>query len=127
MNNFTAKTGGHYLVRAEFSNGAGPVNTGITCAVKKLEIRRAASEELIASGYLVMPQSGDWKRFDLSSAVRADLKAGENYSLKVFEDDDSRNMSYLAGNERYTSEKGGGKDPYNFVNIAAIQFQRVAK
>ena len=97
---FTAKRSGRYLVRAEFSNGAGPVNTGITCAVKKLEIHETESAAMVATGYLVMPQSGDWQRFDLSSPVRADLKAGKSYSIRVFEDEYSRNMSYLAHNQR---------------------------
>jgi hypothetical protein len=126
VKHFTAKEGGHYAVRVEFSNGAGPVNTGITCAVKKLEIRRTDSGELAATGYLVMPQSGDWRRFDLSSVVRADLKAGEKYSVRIFEDEYSRNMSSLAANARYTAWPGGGGDDYNFVNIASIEFERVA-
>lgn len=118
---FTAKRNGHYLVRAEFSNGAGPVNTGITCAVKKLEIRETDSDTMVATGYLVMPQSGDWQRFDLSSPVRADLKAGKTYTMRISEDEYSRNMSYLAHNERYTSWAGGGDAAYNVVNIASIR------
>jgi hypothetical protein len=121
VKHFTASRNGHYLVRAEFSNGAGPVNTGITCAVKKLEIRETGSETMVATGYLVMPQSGDWQRFDLSSVVRADLKAGKTYTLRIFEDEYSRNMSYLAHNQRYTSWAGGGDAAYNFVNIASIR------
>ena len=125
-NHFIAKAGGHFAVRVEFSNGVGPVNTGITCAVKKLEVHETASGELVAAGYLVMPQSGDWRRFDWSSIVPAELKAGGDYSIRIFEDEYSRNMSYLAANGRYTALSGGGGDDYNFVNIASIQFQRVA-
>jgi len=123
---FTATRSGQYLVRAEFSNGAGPVNTGITCAVKRIEIRKTGSGEMVAAGYLIMPQSGDWQRFDLSSIVRARLEAGEQYAIRIFEDEYSRNMSYLAQNERYTAWPGGGKYPYNFVNIAAIHLWRIA-
>ncbi len=122
---FTPDRSGHFLVRANFSNGAGPVNTGITCAVKRLEIRKAGSNEIVAAGYWVMPQAGDWQRFDLSSGVSADLQAGEDYSMRIFEDAFSRNMSYLAANRRYTAWPGGGDDDYNYVNIASIQFQRV--
>ena len=125
VNSFTAKRIGEYGVRAEFSNGAGPVNTGITCAVKKIEIRKTASGELVAAGYFVMPQSGDWRRFDLSSIVRARLNAGEEYSLRIFEDAYARNMSYLAQNCRYTAGAGGSDSPYNFVNIAALQLTRI--
>jgi hypothetical protein len=127
VKNFTPGATGHYLVRAEFSNGAGPVNTGITCAVKKLEIRRADSGEIIAGGYLVMPQSGDWRRFDLSSAVPADLQAGAAYSLRIGEDEFARNMSYLAQNSRYTAGNGGGNAPYNYVNLASLRLLRVER
>jgi Bacterial alpha-L-rhamnosidase 6 hairpin glycosidase domain len=126
VKNFIAKRNGRHLVRAEFSNGTGPVNTGITCAVKKLEIREKDSGTIVATGYLVMPQSGDWRRFDLSSAVRADLKAGKNYSIRIFEDEYSRNMSYLAHNKRYTAWPGGGDTAYNFVNIASIRLLHLA-
>jgi hypothetical protein len=98
----------HYLIRAQFSNGSGPVNTGITCAVKKLEVRITGTGTVIASGYLVMPQSGDWGRWDMSSPVNMDLSAGEEYSMRIGEDEYCRNMSYLKNNERYTAWPGGG-------------------
>lgn len=123
--NFTARRTGNYLVRVLFSNGAGPVNTGIACAVKRIEIRGSGSGEMAGAGYLVMPQSGDWQRFDLSSVARATLKAGETYSFRIFEDPYSRNMSYLQHNRDYTANPGGGEADYNFVNIAAIQLLRV--
>ncbi|HTR41803.1 MAG TPA: amylo-alpha-1,6-glucosidase [Pseudomonadales bacterium] len=122
---FTARRSGHYLVRVKFSNGAGPVNTGITCAVKRLNICEAGSKDIVTMGYLLMPQSGDWRRFDWSSVVPAHLMAGEKYAVRIFEDPYSRNMSYLAGNERYTAWPGGGDDDYNYVNIAAIQLMQI--
>ncbi len=117
---FTVGRSGHYMIRAEFANGSGPVNTGITCAVKKLEIRRAGAKQALASGYLVMPQSGDWNRWDMSSPVSVNLKAGEEYTITISQDEYSRNMSYLKNNERYTSGAGGGERSYNYVNIAAL-------
>jgi hypothetical protein len=118
--NFKVNRGGHYVIRAEFANGAGPVNTGITCAVKKLQIRKAGSEDVIAYAYLVMPQSGDWKRWDLSSPAAVNFNAGEEYSISIGEDEYCRNMSYLQNNERYTAWPGGGQESYNYVNIAAL-------
>jgi len=122
---FTAERSGNYLLRVKFSNGAGPVNTGITCAMKRIEVRNSGSGEIVGGGYLVMPQSGDWRRFDLSSVVRATLKAGKTYAIRIFEDPYSRNMSYLQRNRDYTANPGGGEADYNFVNIAAIQLLRV--
>ena len=117
---------GRYLVRAEFANGAGPINTGLACAVKKLEIRNARSGETVAAGYLVMPQSGDWTRYDLSSAVVAELQPGEDYTFHVREDEHCLNMSYLQSNERYTAFTGGGASAYNQVNLAALHLLFVA-
>jgi hypothetical protein len=122
---FKVDRSGHYLIRAQFSNGSGPVNTGITCAVKKLEVRNTGSGTVIASGYLVMPQSGDWVRWDMSSPVNVDLSAGEEYSIRIGEDEYCRNMSYLENNERYTAWPGGGPADYNYVNIAALHLLRV--
>jgi len=122
---FTAKRSGNYLVRVKFSNGAGPVNTGITCAVKRIEVRERSSGEIVGAGYLVMPQSGDWRRLDLSSVVHATLKASETYTIRIFEDPYSRNMSYLQRNQDYNANPGGGRASYNYVNIAAIQLLRV--
>ena len=120
VDHFQVHRGGGYSVRVEFSNGAGPVNTGITCGVKKLEICKAASGEAVAAGYVVMPQSGDWNRWDLSSAVPAALQAGEPYKLRIFEDECCRNMSYLQKNDRYTAGPGGGDESCNFVNVAKV-------
>lgn len=116
---FQVKRSGHHVIRMVFSNGAGPVNTGITCAVKKLEVRNARSGEMVASGYLVMPHSGDWQRWDLSNAIAAELDQGELYSIGISEDPYSRNMSYLQSNQRYTGWPGGGERPSNHVNFSA--------
>ncbi|MEI8036760.1 MAG: hypothetical protein WCJ14_00070 [Verrucomicrobiota bacterium] len=116
---FQVPRSGRHSVRMEFSNGSGPVNTGITCAVKRLVVCKVPSGEAVGSGYLVMPHSGDWRRWDLSNAIAADLVQGESYSIRLSEDDCSRNMSYLKSNERYTALPGGGDDSYNYVNISA--------
>ena len=123
---FTVTRRGRYLVRAEFANGAGPIHTGIACAVKRLEVRRIGAGETVAAGYLVMPQSGDWKRYDLSSAVKAELQPGDRYTLRVSEDEYCRNMSYLKSNERYTASAGGGERSYNQINFAALHLLYLA-
>ena len=123
---FTIPKTGRYHVRTEFSNGAGPINTGITCAVKKVEVLRADNGAVAASGYAVMPQSGDWTRFELSSPLRADLESGREYQVRLSEDDSSRNMSYFASNERYTRAPGGGDSTFNFVNVAGVHLLYVS-
>lgn len=120
---FIVERSGRFLVRAEFSNGSGPVNTGITCGVKRIDLLRAGSEEPVAGGYLIMPQSGDWRRWEMSSPVEVGLIAGVEYRLRLSEDEYSRNMSFFQSNERYTAWPGGGLSAYNFVNIASLRVQ----
>ena len=57
--------------------------------------------------------------------MRADLKGGEVYSLRIFEDEYSRNMSSVRRNQDYTALNGGGEGVYNFVNIASVRLIRV--
>lgn len=117
---FTAAHDGRHLLTAAYANGSGPINTGIACGVKRLEVIRAAGGEIVASGYLVMPQLATWERIERSSPVSAMLRAGERYLLRVSEDEHARNMSYLAHNIRYTSWPGGGAQPHNRVTLAAL-------
>lgn len=117
---FTAARDGRHRITASYANGTGPINTGIACGVKRLEVRDARSGELVAAGYLVLPQLATWERLEHSSPVLADLRAGERYVLRVGEDEHARNMSYLAHNTRYTSWPGGGETPHNRVTLAAL-------
>jgi hypothetical protein len=113
---------GVYQVRVKFSNGNGPVNTGLCCGVKRLEVAEA-SGHLMGGGYAIMPQSGQWKRWDLSSPVLAKLKANQNYTIRLFQDEHCRNMSCLAGNQLYTGGVGGGEKSFDYVNIAGLNLE----
>ncbi len=116
---------GRYAVRVEFSNGSGPVNTGITCAVKRLDVLAQASGEVIRSAYVVMPQSGSWDKYALSNSLLVDLDEKAYYRLRLLEDPLSRNMSYLASNEKYTARAGGGDSCYNFINLAGVHLSLI--
>ncbi|MEO8617039.1 MAG: hypothetical protein ABI600_18005 [Luteolibacter sp.] len=122
---FAPKTSGQYLIRFEFANGGGPVNTGITCAVKHLEIREVKGGKVIASNYPVFPQSGDWERHDLTVPFKVLLDQSKRYQFRLHEDEWSRNMSYLSQNSRYTSQRGGGDEPSHFVDIFSLQILRL--
>lgn len=115
---------GRYVVTVRYANGSGPINTGITCAVKRLEVIEIATGQVVAGGYAVMPQLAEWDRWEDSSPLEVSLRAGVGYRVVLREDDYSRNMSYLAHNVRYTSWPGGGEQPYNFVRIAAFKLLR---
>ncbi|MBN1456631.1 MAG: hypothetical protein JW912_02125 [Sedimentisphaerales bacterium] len=111
--------GGEYLLWALYSNGAGPINTGVTCSVKKIEIRELPGGKVVIACNLIMPHTADWVRFLKSSSFRADLKAGVEYSVKIYEDEYARNMSYFDHYEPYKNS-GNGTEPYNYVNIASL-------
>ena len=122
---FSVNESGWYLVNTIFSNGNGPVNTGISCAVKKIEI--TSNDHSIADqhGYIFMPQSGRWDRWDTSSPIKVFLKKDVIYQFNIKEDNFSINMSYLQQNSQYTSWPGGGDRACNYVNISKIIVRKV--
>jgi hypothetical protein len=117
---FTPRSSGRYLIRFEFANGAGPVNTGITCAVKHLEVREEPSGNIVFTSYPVFPQSGNWERHDLTVPAQVSLEKTKRYRFRLHEDEWSRNMSYLSHNTRYTANRGGGGQSSHFVDIFAL-------
>jgi len=121
---FTVKKSGRYFVNAEYSNGAGPINTGVTCAVKRIEISEAGGSKFVAASYLIMPHTADWQRYLESSSFRVDLQKGKKYSIRIFENKYSRNMSYFDHYEPYKST-GNGNSSYNYVNIAKLKLIRI--
>ncbi len=116
-----AAQSGTYLVQAVAGNGAGPVNTGITCGLKRLRVLDAADGSAVATGYIVMPQVGAWDQWRDSSFVRAQLQAGRSYQVVVDDDDASVNMSAFSHFTRYTGGNGGASGAFARVNIAALK------
>lgn len=117
---------GTYLLRVRYANGSSPVNTGITCAVKRIEVRDGETAVLITAGYVIMPQSGDWRRFDLSSPLIVTLLSDRPYTIHLSTDGYAHNMSVLEHNRLYTAHAGGGEDSYNYVNVAGLELIRMA-
>jgi hypothetical protein len=112
---FTATSTGRHYLQAVYGNGAGPVNTGITCAHKRIEVFEGAT--LVDAGWLVMPHLGDWGRWADSTLAPVELVAGRSYRLVV---SDGPNMSTLAHFANYAGT-GGASGPYNDVNIAELK------
>lgn len=107
---------GRHLVQAVYGNGAGGFSTGVTAAVKRVEITR--DEAPVGAGVLVMPHLADWSRWGDSSLVPVELEAGVTYTLTLR---DGFNMSYLDHYTDYVGGRGGGTEPSNFVNISEIK------
>ena len=117
---FTANhTGSHYL-QLVYGNGSNNIDTGITAAVKWLEVTNS-SGATISSGAIVMPQLGDWDTWGDSSLLALELSAGESYTLTL---SDGWNMSYLEHYRDYI-QAGGTGSPYNYVNITELKILHI--
>jgi hypothetical protein len=123
VDSFTVQKSGCYLFSVKYSNGAGPINTGVACGVKRIEIADPSGKS-VAAAYLIMPHTADWKRYLDSSTLEADVKAGINYTIKIFEDPYARNMSYFDHYEPYRG-LGNGMTPCNYVNIVSLEAIRI--
>ncbi len=117
---FTASQSGEHLFQVTFGNGAGSVNTGITCAIKRLVVEEVATGAVVADGPLYMPHLGTWSRWEDSNFVSAELRAGVEYRVVIRGDDEMVNMSSFAHFEAYTGGLGGRSGVFNRVNIAEL-------
>lgn len=119
----TPPHGGETLLRLVYGHDAGPINTGITCAVAHVEVRHAATGDLVGEGYLMMPHLGtaDPGRRGVSSPLRVLLRAGERYTVAVAPDPRAINMSAFAHFVRYTGGAGGDTGPENEADIIALE------
>lgn len=114
------RTGAHY-VQAVYGNGAGAINTGITCAVKRVAIEELPSGTVVGGGFLVMPQRADWASWGESSLVKATLTAGKQYRIRLTQDARSSNMSAFQHFADYTGGTGGTGGTFSRVNIAELK------
>jgi len=103
---------GRYALRVDFTNTHGPINTGITAAVRTLVAQCGGGPE--QSGTLVMPHGAAMQR---SSAVVIEARAGATCRFTLH---DGINMSYLRHNARYTGGAGGVDGPLNAADIGAL-------
>lgn len=114
------RTGAHY-VQAVYGNGAGPISTGITCAVKRIAVEELPGGTVVGGGFLVMPQRADWASWGDSSLVKVSLTAGKQYRLRVTQDARSSNMSSFQHFADYTGGTGGTGGAFSRVNIAELK------
>lgn len=120
----TPRTSGTFELRFIYRN-PGPVNTGITCAVKRVEVREMATDTVAAAGYAVMPHLGDAEP-DIqgrSSPLRVYLSEGVRYTVTLSSDPRTINMSAFQHFERYTAGAGGRTGPKNHADIVAVELR----
>ncbi len=118
---FTPAESGPHLLQLVYSNGAGGVTTGVTCAVKRVVVEEVVSGRVVAEGAVMMPHLGEWSRWAESSFVRAELVAGTEYRVVIRGDDEVVNMSSFEHFERYTGGLGGRGGAFNRVNVAELK------
>lgn len=105
-------SGGHYRVMQRFNNPNGPINTGITAAVKKLQV---ACRGMKTQNYpIVMPHS---VREQDSTSVIVRVPARTTCTFKML---DGVNMSDLTVNAEYTGGKGGVDGPLNAAEYGEL-------
>ncbi len=117
---FTPSVSGSYHILLRYGNGFGPVNTGVTAAVKQMEITGASQAP--SKGVVVMPHLPNWDTWGESTPATAKLTAGTSYKIKF---SDYYNMSYLASNSTY-SGSGGAGGISNRANITELILRRMA-
>jgi hypothetical protein len=109
---FVPGAAGWYRIVLEYSNPHGPINTGITAAVKTISAHCAGGSG--QSGSVVMPHLGD-ARWGLSTGFMFETAAQAECELRI---SDGINMSYLDHFARYTGGKGGESGALNRADIA---------
>ena len=91
---WTASRRGEYLAWLDYANRHGPINTGITAAVKRLEVRCTGSRRQVLP--VVMPHSEGWQA---STTVRFQADTGATCTFSLLQ---GFNMSDLAQFAHYT-------------------------
>ncbi len=105
-----------------YSNGSGPVNTGITAAVKAVAVdcgHGAAPQ----TGALVMPHLADAHVVGESSAFVFTAARAAHCRVTIT---DGVNMSYLAHFALYTGGRGGRDGPWNRADVVAAHIDSIA-
>ena len=109
---WTASVDGNYRVWLDYANDHGPVNTGITAAVKRLAIRCDGAPGQTVP--IVMPHSVGEQR---STHATFEAKAGSRCTFAL---EQGFNMSDLANFVHYTGGEGGSSGPLNEAKIGAL-------
>ncbi len=111
---------GRYHVDLLYRNPHGPRNTGITCAVKRVQIFASSATTPITTQWIAMPHS---EQTDVSASTGfwVDLDATQTYHIRIDEAADTlHNMSFLEHFAIY-SGAGGGVQPWNRVEIVGVR------
>jgi hypothetical protein len=117
---FVATSTGRHLVQVVGGNGAGAINTGITCSVKRVVVQDIDAGTTAGEGFLYVPHRGTWDAWLDSSFVGAELVAGRAYRIVIGHDEAASNMSAFSHFADYTGGTGGTGGPFFRMNLATV-------
>jgi hypothetical protein len=109
-------------LRIHYSNGYGPVNTGITAAVKVVTATCPSSGHE-QRGTVVMPHLANAQVEDVSTAFSYRARHGERCEIEIA---DGENMSYLEHFTLYTAGRGGRSGPWNRADVLGASVASIA-
>lgn len=105
---------GAFAIQVEYSNHE-KINTGITCAAKKVTVINDQTGKTIKTGIMMLPHhEGTWTD---SSFISVNLEKDQTYTILI---EDFLNMSYLNHFKSY-KYRGGRSGIYNMFNFAEIK------
>ncbi|MCC4600228.1 Six-hairpin glycosidase-like protein [Xanthomonas melonis] len=103
---------GRYRVLLRYRNDNGPINTGVTAAVKRLVLECPGKPP--QSQFIVMPHSVSEQ---LSTQVSFDAVAGQACTFRL---EDGFNMSALDHSAQYNGGRGGRDGVVNAAQVSAL-------
>jgi hypothetical protein len=109
---WTAPASGRYRLRLAYRNAHGPINTGITAAVRLLAVRCGGATRTAA---VVMPHGTG---ADESTALTFTARAGQRCTFAL---DGGFNMSELAHYRHYTGGEGGAGGAINEADYGDLR------
>ena len=121
---FVAPADGLERLRVEYWNAHGPVNTGITAAVKRAVARCGTAQAPQQRGAIVMPHVAPADGPALSTAFVFRVRRGERCQVTL---SDGLNMSYLEHFDLYTGGAGGRGGPLNRATLRAFHLELAAQ
>jgi len=114
---WTPARSGRYRAVLRYDNPHGPINTGVTAAVKRLSLRCGGEGEQVLP--VVMPHSKGEQR---STEAIFTARAGQACVIALH---DGFNMSDLRHFARYTGGAGGAEGPLNEARIGVLEIKPV--
>ncbi|MBS0393014.1 MAG: Six-hairpin glycosidase-like protein [Proteobacteria bacterium] len=116
---FRAPADGLLRLVLHYENPSGPVNTGITAAVKRVEA--VCGTGPAQPGTIVMPQLPHGTQ-GTSTGFVFTARRGDHCRIAI---GDGFNMSYLAHFALYTGGRGGREGPWNRADVHAAQIDAI--